>query len=64
MAIETEERSLERGRRRWWYKPYDWPAGGWGSARSLAKSLTRERVIASAPPTLMRQNPGPAACCC
>ncbi len=56
MAIETEERSTQRGRRRWWYKPYDWPAGGWGSARSLAKSLTRERVIASAPPTLMRQN--------
>ena len=56
MAIETEERSLERGRRRWWYKPYDWPAGGWGSARSLAKSLARERVIASGPPSLMRQN--------
>ena len=49
MAIEIEERSGQRGRR-WWYKPYNWPAGGWGSARSLAKSLARERVIASAPP--------------
>src|SRR5439155_18436014 len=40
----------------WSFKPYNSPAGGWGSARSLAKSLTRERVIASAPPSLMRQN--------
>jgi molybdopterin-dependent oxidoreductase alpha subunit len=35
---------------------YDAPAGGWGSLKSVARALTRERVLASAPPTLMRQN--------
>ena len=28
-------------------KPYDAPAGGWGSVRSLARSLTREHVAAA-----------------
>src|SRR5204862_6335130 len=37
-------------------RPYDRPAGGWGSVKSLARSLTRERVLASAPPALLRQN--------
>ena len=37
-------------------RPYDAPAGGWGSVKSLARALTRERVVASAPPALMRQN--------
>ena len=37
-------------------RPYDAPAGGWGSVKSLARSLTRERVLASAPPALLRQN--------
>ena len=45
MATEIKDRSKQRGRQ-WWYKPYNWPAGGWGSARSLAKSLARERVLA------------------
>jgi molybdopterin-dependent oxidoreductase alpha subunit len=35
---------------------YTGPAGGWGSVKSLAKSLTRERVPSSATLTLMRQN--------
>jgi hypothetical protein len=35
---------------------YNAPAGGWGSVKSLARALTRERVIASAPPALLRQN--------
>ena len=37
-------------------QPYDAPAGGWGSVKSLARSLSRERVLASAPPALLRQN--------
>jgi molybdopterin-dependent oxidoreductase alpha subunit len=37
-------------------EPYDSPAGGWGSVKSLARALTRERVLASAPPALLRQN--------
>ena len=37
-------------------RPYDRPAGGWGSAKSVARSLLRERVVASAPPALLRQN--------
>src|SRR5436190_9029361 len=56
MAAEIDERTANPGRRRWALKPYNSPAGGWGSARSLAKSLTRERVVASAPLALMRQN--------
>jgi molybdopterin-dependent oxidoreductase alpha subunit len=49
-AIRTEKRKLRHAR------PYDAPAGGWGSVRSLARALTRERVVASAPPALLRQN--------
>src|SRR4051812_28047059 len=37
-------------------RPSDAPAGGWGSVKSLAQSLTRERVLVSAPPALLRQN--------
>ena len=37
-------------------RPYQRPAGGWGSAKSVARSLLRERVVASAPPALLRQN--------
>ena len=37
-------------------RPYDRPAGGWGSVKSVARSLLRERVVASAPPALLRQN--------
>src|SRR5438270_9825073 len=37
-------------------KPYEGPAGGWGSVKSLARAIMRERVLASAPPALMRQN--------
>src|SRR5437762_9432277 len=43
-------------RRRPSARPYDAPAGGWGSAKSVARSLLRERVVASAPPALLRQN--------
>ena len=44
-------------------EPYDAPAGGWGSVKSLARSITRERVIASGAPALMRQNkPNGFAC--
>ncbi len=48
----VRERTLKRPRA----EPYDAPAGGWGSVKSLARAVTRERVIASAPPALMRQN--------
>jgi molybdopterin-dependent oxidoreductase alpha subunit len=37
-------------------KFYTGPAGGWGSVKSLAKNLTRERVPSSASLELMRQN--------
>lgn len=56
MAVETDERITKPVRRRWSFKPYDAPSGGWGSAKSVARALLRERVVASAPPALMRQN--------
>ena len=38
------------------FKPYEGPAGGWGSARSLGDILSREGVLASGPLVLTRQN--------
>ncbi len=38
------------------YKPYELPAGGWGSARSVGNILRREGVLASAPVALTRHN--------
>src|SRR5436305_6547847 len=35
---------------------HDQPAGGWGSVKSLAKSLTRDRVPVSGSRVLLRQN--------
>jgi hypothetical protein len=32
------------------------PAVGWGSVKSLVRALTRERVVASAAPALLREN--------
>ena len=37
-------------------KPYDAPAGGWGSVRSLVRSLTREHVPLSGSEVLAKQN--------
>ncbi len=37
-------------------KPYTAPAGGWGSAKSLGKILSREGVLASGALALSRQN--------
>jgi molybdopterin-dependent oxidoreductase alpha subunit len=37
-------------------EPYEGPAGGWGSVRSLAKSLTRDEVPFRGPPVLLKQN--------
>ncbi len=37
-------------------KPYEAPAGGWGSARSLGNILRQEGVLASGALTLSRQN--------
>ncbi len=42
--------------RRQSFKPYEAPAGGWGSARSLAGILSREGVLASGSLALTRQN--------
>ncbi|HEY1300929.1 MAG TPA: FdhF/YdeP family oxidoreductase, partial [Stellaceae bacterium] len=56
MAIDIEESAPPAKGRGWWFRRYDWPSGGWGSVRSLAKSLSRERVLASSSPALMRQN--------
>ena len=38
------------------FKPYNDPAGGWGSAKSLGQILSREGVLASGALTLSRQN--------
>ncbi len=38
------------------FKPYDAPAGGWGSARSVGNILRREGVLASAPVALTQHN--------
>src|SRR5581483_1075957 len=37
-------------------KAYTGPAGGWGSVRSLAKSLTREHIPISGSRVLLHQN--------
>jgi molybdopterin-dependent oxidoreductase alpha subunit len=37
-------------------EPYDGPAGGWGSLRSLAKSLSREHVPVKGSRILLKQN--------
>ncbi|WP_375409899.1 FdhF/YdeP family oxidoreductase [uncultured Methylobacterium sp.] len=37
-------------------EPYDGPAGGWGSAGSLAEILTREQIPVSGAALLMKQN--------
>jgi molybdopterin-dependent oxidoreductase alpha subunit len=37
-------------------KPYDGPAGGWGSAKSLTEILLREQIPASGATLLMHQN--------
>jgi molybdopterin-dependent oxidoreductase alpha subunit len=37
-------------------KAYDHPSGGWGSVRSLAKSLTRSHLPFRGPRVLMKQN--------
>jgi molybdopterin-dependent oxidoreductase alpha subunit len=57
MAAEVDQATItSRWRKRPRAEPYEAPAGGWGSVKSLARAITRERVIASAPPALMRQN--------
>ncbi len=38
------------------FKPYEAPAGGWGSAKSLGEILSREGVLASGSLVLTRQN--------
>jgi molybdopterin-dependent oxidoreductase alpha subunit len=38
------------------FTPYDGPAGGWGSARSVRRILTQEGVLASGALALTRQN--------
>ena len=64
MAAELEQTTISaRTHRPPRAQPYDAPAGGWGSVRSLSRAITRERVIASAPPALLRQNkPNGFAC--
>src|SRR3979409_2331522 len=37
-------------------KPYEHPSGGWGSVRSLAKSLARDHVPFRGPRVLLKQN--------
>jgi molybdopterin-dependent oxidoreductase alpha subunit len=37
-------------------EPFEGPAGGWGSVRSLAKSLTREHMPVSGSRVLLKQN--------
>ncbi|HWD58298.1 MAG TPA: FdhF/YdeP family oxidoreductase [Stellaceae bacterium] len=56
MAAEIDQAAGKAKARRISARPYNAPSGGWGSAKSVARSLLRERVVASAPPALMRQN--------
>jgi len=57
MAAEVDQATItSRRRKRPRAEPYEAPAGGCGSVNSLAGAITRECVIASAPPALMRQN--------
>src|SRR5690242_6678749 len=57
MAAELDDATTTgRSLKRPLAEPYEAPAGGWGSVKSLARAITRERLIASAPPALMRQN--------
>ncbi len=57
MAAEPDQSAIKTGTRKPRHaRPYDAPAGGWGSVKSLARALIRERVMASAPPALLRQN--------
>jgi molybdopterin-dependent oxidoreductase alpha subunit len=58
VAIEEDvrEQSVSEHRLRPRIESYDAPAGGWGSVKSLARSLVRERNPASAGLELMRQN--------
>ena len=53
---EKDETSHGAHRQRARIMTYSAPAGGWGSVRSLARSLTRERVPANGSLVLMRQN--------
>src|SRR6185312_14583837 len=67
MAVQEKERVGETDVVEFTHQPrikdYSAPAGGWGSVKSLARSLTRERNLASASLQLMRQNkPGGFAC--
>jgi len=67
MAVQEKERVGETDVVEFTHQPrikdYSAPAGGWGSVKSLARSLTRERNLASASLELMRQNkPGGFAC--
>src|SRR6266576_6377244 len=43
-------------------KPYEAPTGGWGSVKSLAKSLGRARVPFSGPRVLLKQNKMTVSC--
>jgi molybdopterin-dependent oxidoreductase alpha subunit len=52
---DRETRDRKR-RERTKFRHYDAPAGGWGSAISLVKTLRRERILASGPLLLSRQN--------
>jgi hypothetical protein len=56
MVAEFDRDGPGKSGRRGISRPYNAPAGGWGSVKSLARALTRERVLASAPFTLFRQN--------
>ena len=44
-------------------KPYEGPAGGWGSLKSVARHMAKQDLIPEAVPTLLKQNkPGRFAC--
>jgi len=53
MSDQTEDAEI---------KPFTGPAGGWGSVRSLAEILPREKVHASVLKELARQNKPRASC--
>jgi hypothetical protein len=49
MVAEFDRYSPRKSSRRGISRPYNAPVGGRGSVKSLARALTRERVLASAP---------------
>jgi molybdopterin-dependent oxidoreductase alpha subunit len=56
MRIRANKTDNDPERKRGRRKPYTGPAGGWGSVKSLAKSLTKEHIPITGSRVLLHQN--------